>query len=1320
MDKNKALQKLLDGTATKKEIEALKQALVNGEISIGGDVNRSVVIIGSGNKVELTAEALGILKPETTTEEPVAGESPYMGLRYFDTTDADLFYGRETLTAELLKRVKNEAFLAIVGASGSGKSSVARAGLIPAWKQDNERGIVHVITPMAHPLESLAASLTSNSESVTATSTLMDDLAKDTRSLRLYVKKTFGETKMLLLVDQFEETFTLCKDVGERKAFIDNLLSLTDDNGTASVVITLRADFYHRCFEYEGLRLTLEKHQVNLGAMTSDELREAITAPAKNNGWDFQPGLVDLILQDIGSEPGALPLLSHALLETWKRRQGHTLTLKGYHEAGGVKKAITQTAESVYDRLLPAEQTIARNIFLRLTELGEGTQDTRRRVKMDELGLSKEQDDVSKVLKTLSDARLVTTEADSAEVAHEALIREWGTLRKWLDEDRESLRLYRQLTESALEWDRSKKQDTFLVHRGGRLDDALALKKNSFIRLSTGEEKYLDACVELRSEGERRSRITIIASITAAVVFLFLGAFGLLKSNEAQRQANIALARQLAAQAHLANLDRSSNQMTATLLAIQSMKLFPNADAARFLINNNFSARPVSSMTDDSKIGSVAFSADGKYVVSGSWDNTARIWEAATGIEVARLTHEDDVVSVAFSPSGKYVLTGSWDGTARVWDATTGIEVARMAHDDIVYSVAFSPETPLGTGGKYVASGSGDNTVRVWEAATGLEVARMTHDGPVTIVAFSPDGRYVASGSVDSTARVWDASTGKEVARMTHNGNVVSVAFTPDSKYIVSASGDFTARVWEAATGQEVARMTHDSAVNSVAFSPDGRYVVSGGWDNTVRVWKALTGEEIARMTHDDFVSSVAFSPEGRYVVTGSGDHTARVWGALTGIEVARMTHDGVVSSVAFSPNIVSDTGSEYVVSASEDHTARVWKTATGKETARMTHDSDVISVVFSPNGKFVATGNDDITARVWDASTGSEVARMTHEGAVNSVAFSPDSRYIVSGSEDNTARVWEASTGQEVSRMTHEGAVTSVAFSPDAPSGTGGRYVVSGSEDHTARVWDAATGREIARMTHEGAVTSVAFSPDGRYIVSGGYDNTARVWDAATGQEVARMTYEGTVYSVEFSPDGRYVVSGSEDNTARVWDASTGSEVSRMTHEGAVYVVAFSSDGKHIVSGSYDNTARVWDTATGQEVARMIHDSLVIAVAFSPDGRYVISGGYDNTARVWDAATGQEVARMTHDSPVTSMAFSPDTSLVTGGKYVVSGSGDHTARVWEWQAEDLIANACAAMPRNLTRDEWKKYIVDALPYQAVCEKLTIEQEITVTSTASP
>jgi signal transduction histidine kinase len=442
------------------------------------------------------AETSNLPKPETD-------ESPYLGLRFFDIKHAPLFYGRESLTIELLTRIRKESFLVVVGASGSGKSSLVRAGLIPVWKRENaDLNIVHVITPTALPLESIATTLTPKSESVTTISSLMDDMMKDHRSLRLFVRRLMADSakqKALIVIDQFEETFSLCKDSEERKAFIENLLSLPDEeNSAVHVVLALRADFYHHCAEYEGLRVMLQKHQAYIGAMTQDELRKAISLPAEKNGLDFQPRLVDLILQDVGTEPGALPLLSHALLETWRRREGRTLTLHGYTNAGGVKKAIAQTAESVYNSLPPSDQEIARNIFLRLTELSEGMQDTRRRVKLDELSQLNDSDAVAKVLKTLTDARLITTEQETAEVAHEALIREWNMLRKWLDEDRDRLRMHHHLAQSAQEWEYSHRDEQFLVHRGGRLDDVLLLKEISGYRLTLVEQLYLDACLLLR------------------------------------------------------------------------------------------------------------------------------------------------------------------------------------------------------------------------------------------------------------------------------------------------------------------------------------------------------------------------------------------------------------------------------------------------------------------------------------------------------------------------------------------------------------------------------------------------------------------------------------------------------------------------------------------------------------------------------------------------------------------------------------------------------------------------------------------------------
>ncbi len=480
--------------------------LKGGEVHIAGrDVRKTE--IRAGTYIE---HATFQAEPGRSAEEdaPAPGDPPYKGLQYFDVADAELFFGREALTAELAGRLRETRFLAVVGASGSGKSSVVRAGVVPALQQGGEladgsappqssdRWQVHIITPTASPLKELAASLTSDVETVTATATLMDDLASDSRSLDLAVtrrlRRTGGE-KLLLVVDQFEELFTLCKDEAERQAFVENLLTAVAEEkaGPTIMVITLRADFYHHCAQFDALRLALEKHQAFIGPLSAGELRQAIEGPAQAGEWSLENGLVDLMLRDAGDEPGALPLLSHALLETWRRRSGRTLTLAGYSDAGGVHGAIATTADRVYEGLSAEQQAIARNIFLRLTELGEGTQDTRRRASISELTSgSSPVAELQAVLKTLADRRLVTTEQDTAEVAHEALIREWPRLHQWLEENRDSLRLHRRISDAAAAWERNGRAPEW-VYSGRRLQRAVEWSQEHAGEMSAQERDFL-------------------------------------------------------------------------------------------------------------------------------------------------------------------------------------------------------------------------------------------------------------------------------------------------------------------------------------------------------------------------------------------------------------------------------------------------------------------------------------------------------------------------------------------------------------------------------------------------------------------------------------------------------------------------------------------------------------------------------------------------------------------------------------------------------------------------------------------------------------
>ena len=679
-------------------------------------------------------------------EPPAPGEPPFKGLQPFDEADADRFFGRESLTAKLVQRLDESRFLAVVvGASGSGKSSIVRAGLIPALRrgqplpdgtlppEGSSHWRIHLITPTAHPLEALALALTREVESVTATATLLDDLARDPRSLYLYVRKTRAlpaspfevEPHVVIVVDQFEELFTLCRDEFEREAFIDNLLtaltpapSPNQGEGSITLIIAIRADFYAHLAQYPELREAVAQRQEYIGPMTADELRRAIEEPAKRAGWNFETGLVDLILRDIGDEPGALPLLSHALLETWQRRSGHTLTLKGYADSGGIHGAIAYTAETVYQQLAPEEQALVRDIFLRLTEFGEGTEDTRRRARLDELIAQPEHaDQVRMVLTQLADARLVTTSEDTVEVAHEALIREWPRLRDWLTEDRDGLRLHRHLTEAAHEWELLER-DPGGLYRGARLAQVGEWAAANPTALNAPERAFLAASQEFEqreaaereaqrqreletahklAETERaradeqtqsanrlklRNRVIAVAGAlvtVAALVSIFLGTQANQNAARADAESQVRATQQAIAESSLiraeaqrlgaeANilLKSNANSELVALLALHSLNLqySPQGDAA--LAGAAALDYPVQTFpADGNVVWALAISPDGKYILSGNNDagnpSWARLLDVQTGQEIQLDPKSYDSWSVlgwaTFSPDSRYVVT---------------------------------------------------------------------------------------------------------------------------------------------------------------------------------------------------------------------------------------------------------------------------------------------------------------------------------------------------------------------------------------------------------------------------------------------------------------------------------------------------------------------------------------------------------------------------------------------------------------------------------------------------------------------------------------
>jgi WD40 repeat protein len=1208
---------------------------------------------------------------------------PYPGLLAFQERDAAIFFGRDKEIREaqaLLNRLQQfggPRLTMMLGASGSGKSSLLRAGLLPRLRRDRRWLVLEPFRPLNTPFDELARVVSTrfdlvskskgggrtDSEHIRDSIRWRDDKDPNCMASFAEVMKDLRETvgvregTVLVIIDQFEELlgFGFNEEGNHFLAFLRSVL----DQGDSRLMFlgTLRSDFLSSFQDHPAMRgLTVEIFPVR--QMDVEDFGPVIEGPARIAGLQLGSGLVQALVSDTKTSD-ALPLLAFTLRELWEGfGDDRLLTLEEYRaELGGLEGSIARAAEAVINAKLLNEKEIAelRTAFLALVRLNDNDKEqyARQPAQWKDLPAG-----VYEVLERFVTARLLVSSGDennrTLEVAHEALFRAWPRLEGWLKDNKRFLAWRKRFEEAAQHWEYKQvyqyHQDLLL--RPGPLAEAEDWILRQPIQLTSAQKNFLHESVKLRERAERRRRVITLASLAAAVVFLVMAGLAGLQWINAKEQRQVASARQLAAQAQLIRNQSDYLLPRSVLLAIESMRLMPSLEG----------------------------------------DDVLRSGVALLPKLRLSVRHEDNATAISFSPDGKYLATASWDHTIRVWDAVTGEEVFRTDSAQNIWNVAFSPN------GKYLAAARYDKIVPLWEVPTGRETIRLVHEANVRAVSFSPDGKYLATASWDHTARVWEVANGREVARMVHEDSVSAIAFSWDGEFIVTGSDDKTSRVWKTHSGHEIMRLFHPDKVFTVAISQNTKYLITATRDNTVWVWDRATGRAVTSLKHDK-LWAVAVSPDSEYIATTSGDRTLQLWRTTTGQEVMRMMQQGIIRKVTFSPD------GKFLATASDDQTGRVWDVRSGREIMRLVHQDKVETIAFASDGRYVGTASEDDTARVWEVTSAPEVARVVHDDSVSNVRFSPDGRYLATGSADKTARVWEVATGREITRI-EQPQLEAISFSPKMS------YLATASFDGTARLWDIKSGREVMRLSHEGKVYDVDFSRDGKYVFTGSQAGpttssiNARIWKLADGSAVGGIGYDRDIVAVEMSEDQHYLATASgqlfsQDKVARIWDLRNGQEVMRLAHEDSVADVAFSPDGRYLGTASYDTTARLWETSTGKEVARFKHEYWALKIVFSSDGKYLATAALDG-AYVWEPLSGRKIVRIAAIAePILDVAFSPDR------KYLATASEDKTASVWYLWPQDLIREACARLTHNLTPEEWREYMGEQA-YRQTCPHINL------------
>lgn len=1184
------------------------------------------------------------------TEDSFTPINPYKGLLPFRTTDHQDFFGRETVIARLIQRMNDASefarFIAIVGPSGSGKSSLVKSGLIPAlWRGDipgSERWFVAELVPGAHPLDQLEIVLTRVAASQPFH--LHEQLQRDRRGLVRAANLILpGDgTELVLAIDQFEETFTLVDREEERAHFLDLLYAaVTEPHSRLRVVIALRADFYDRPLLYPRFGSLVHSRLETILPLSPEELERAIVRPAERVGVAFEPGLVATIIGEINYQPGALPLLQYALTELFEGRQARTLTREVFDANGGTLGALAKRAENVYSSLSEKERVLSRQIFLRLVTLGEGVDDTRRRVTRSELkSLSDDIDMLDDVLAAFESYRLLSFDADPAtrgptvEIAHEALLREWDRFRVWLTECRDDIRVQRQLARMASEWRDAGNDPSFLA-QGSRLTVFESWSLTTSMVLTAQERSFLNACIERRTserqaEAERQERErslerrtqTILRSLIAVllVAVLLSGGFAI-----------FALDREGKAQAARGDAVAAQATSESNFVRAEQQRLHLAADQAM----------------DDFATGNVGFELAVRSLSFGYTPEADAALVRATrqGIVLQTFTgHQFEVSAVAFSPDGARVALGG-EANTRIYDTESGQQLVLLNQQGIVTSVQFSSDSTE------ILTASGDHA-QIWNAAEGTLLADYRLGADAIYAHFSSaDSRIVVRTRTDY--QIWDRASGGRIETMPlarADGSTIAAL-------VIREQG----RMWYGVLASDNRFVLSESPDSS-----DGCVLMEAGTVGFRSLW-SWQNQAIAVLLTDDNI--------------------ARVWNIDTCTPIGQFSgHSAVMNTIDYDPT------RGVAVTGDESGLAIQWEIRNGRELGRYYTSNWILTLDISPDGRRLLMPNWN-TASVWDLTYTQEPRQILTDqfNGTHFPHFSPDGEYLYIGGYGVYSR-WSFDGEKATHVITYNQPIITIELSAD------GRYLYGAleSDDHSTQLIDVETGETVRNFVgHTEVVNWVDISNDGKKVTGSSFDLTARVWDATTGDLLHVLRgHTGVVSSAMFSPDSRLIVTTSSDGILRLWDANTGESILVVRIGAPLPFADFSPDGNTLVTVDTDGLGYLIDSETGEIRHRLVgHASTAWTAKFSPDGRLVATASWDGTARLWDVETGALV-RTLRDGRSTAVywaEFSPDgTMLVTGG--------DLDDRVYLWHVElaDVIADYCSRSPLALTSVQRTQYgVVD-------------------------